>query len=50
MKGEELPTTNFYNPESKEKQVEWVAPTAKKVNQYDIQIRKGYLILCCINE
>lgn len=48
MKGEELPTTNFYNPESKGKQVEWVAPTAKRVNEYDIQIRKGYLNICCI--
>lgn len=42
MKGEALPTTNFYNPEGKKK-VEWVAPTAKKVKQYDIEVKKGYI-------
>ena len=42
MKGEELPNTNFYNPEKKDKKVEWVARTAKRVKQYDIEVKKGF--------
>ena len=41
MKGEELSNTNFYNSEKKDKKVEWVAPTAKRVKQYDIEVKKG---------
>ena len=50
MKGEQLPNTNFFNPESSGKNnVEWVAPTARKVKQYDIPAKKGYVFAkrCC---
>ena len=40
MRGEGLPNLNYYNPEQK-KNVQWVPPTAKKVAEYDIPVRKG---------
>lgn len=41
MKGIDLPNMNYYVPGKNSNSVNWVPPTAKKVQHYDIESLPG---------